>query len=484
MKEAAEKIISLPRERSSRTLGTDELNICEFPLTSTGRGNSKHENTLVFEDDIFDEGSQQPVHRKLMVSASEAFGLPTPVDSDVLLVLMDLTNLQNGFTDHTVRFTRYELVKSLGWDHSGKSYRRIDESLQRWVNITLNYNRAWWDRDGRRWQNKSFHILESIDLRGRGDSADDGASSFTWNQVIFGSFQANNVKPLDLDTYLRLQTPAAKQAYRFLDKRFYRTKFLEFDLRNFACEHVGLSRSYDNGQLKRKLQPAIEELERIGFLKRMSATERFVKRQRGEWLIRLIRESGCAEEATPPVKTESSNSLIEELAGYGLHTTAARDLVSEFPEEQIREKISLLNWLNQQGGERAPKNPAGFLAAAIRNDYKHPSGFNAAKLGKAPQAPKTITRPPLPTAQKAAKPKSTPEEITPGQKRLDRARKHFFALPTSDQTLLENAALKNGDRFRVDTYVRFKPAGGPFFEAARDLLIADELDRVSSTSQA
>src|SRR5581483_6784353 len=294
--------ISLPRERSSRTFGTDELNICEFPLYSTGRGNSPHENTLVFEDRIFDEGTQEPVHRKLMVSASEAFGLPTPADSDVLLVLMHFTNQRNGFTDRTVHFTRYELVNALGWDHSGKPYRRIEESLQRWVNITLNYNRAWWDRDCRRWQNKSFHILESVDLRGRGDSQDDGTSSFTWNQVIFGSFQANHVKRLDLDTYLKLKSPAARQAYRFLDKRFYRTKFLEFDLTNFACEHIGLSRTYDNGQLKRKLQPAIEELEEIGFLKRLPLSERYLKRRRGEWLIRLIRESDVAEAAETPVE--------------------------------------------------------------------------------------------------------------------------------------------------------------------------------------
>jgi hypothetical protein len=468
LKEAAEKVISLPRERSSRTFGTDELNICEFPLYSTGRGNSPHENTLVFEDRIFDEGTQEPVHRKLMVSASEAFGLPTPADSDVLLVLMHFTNQRNGFTDRTVHFTRYELVNALGWDHSGKSYRRIEESLQRWVNITLNYNRAWWDRDCRRWQNKSFHILESVDLRGRGDSLDDGTSSFTWNQVIFGSFQANHVKRLDLDTYLKLKSPAARQAYRFLDKRFYRTKFLEFDLTNFACEHIGLSRSYDNGQLKRKLQPAIEELEEIGFLKRLPLAERYLKRRRGEWLIRLIRESEAAETATPAVEIDDAKPLVAELTSRGLHASTARELAAEFSEERIREKISLLDWLTAKGGERAPKNPAGYLAAAIRNDYRPPGDFNS-----------------LPTNAKGDRVKRERLRIcTPDsdleERRLDQARKYFQSLPAEERQSIEALAVKNGNRFRVDTYQRLKESGGALWEEVRDLLIADALDHSSN----
>ena len=144
---------------------------------------------------------------------------------------MYLTLLRNGFAERTVSFSRYELVKLLGWDQGGKSYRRIDESLQRWVNVTLNYKRSWWSKSDLTWQNKSFHVLESIDLRGRGSYTDDGESTFSWNPVIFTSVQNSNVKRLDLEIYFKLKSPAARQAYRFLDKRFYRSKHLEFDLR-------------------------------------------------------------------------------------------------------------------------------------------------------------------------------------------------------------------------------------------------------------
>jgi hypothetical protein len=52
--------------------------------------------------------------------------------------------------------------------------------------------------------------------------------------------------------------------YRFLDKRFFHRDRWEFDLKEFAWEHAGISRGYDVADLKRKLRPAIAELERRG----------------------------------------------------------------------------------------------------------------------------------------------------------------------------------------------------------------------------
>jgi len=473
LEQTADTLISLPLERSGRILGTDELNICEFPLTSTGRGSAHGDNTLIFEDDIFDEGSKQTVHRKLIVSASEAFGLPTPADSDVLLVLMHLTNERNGFTDRTVHFTRYELVKFLGWDQSGKSYRRLEEALHRWVNITLNYNRAWWDRSGRRWATKSFHILESVDLRGRGDGRDDGTSSLTWNQVIFDSFQSNHVKRLDLDTYFRLKSPAARQAYRFLDKRFYRSKLLEFDLRSFACEHVGLSRNYDNGQLKRKLLPAISELEEIGFLKPLPEHERYTKRKKGDWVIKLIRESAQSE-SQPVELTSSVDPLIEELTKRGVHAGTARELVEQFAPDRIRAKLEILDWLIAQGGERAPKNPAGYLASAIRNDYQAPSDFRARHSAH-------LSRPQVTPKSQPSKPAAESEEYAA---RLNAAKLRFQSLCQEEQKRVEDLAVASGNRFRVDTYKRLQKNGGKLFEEVRDLLIADYFAKDESEQHA
>lgn len=373
---------AIPLDQSNPALGLDDLNLCEFPLAACGHRTNPDQKSLSFEDEIFDEGNQQLVQRKLIVSASDAFGLPTPVDSDVLLVLMHLTNCRNRFQSETVPFTRYELVKFLGWDEGGKSYRRLEESLLRWSSVTLFYNRAWWDRDRRRWRSQTFHVLESLDLRGREGASgpsDDGQSSFTWNKVLFSSFQSNHIKRLDLGTYFRLQIPAARQAYRFLDKRFYRAQRFEMDLRLFACEHVGFARSYDNAQLKRKLQPALDELEAIGFLSPVPASQRFVRRRHGEWQIVLHRSSKAS---VPVIAVDATDSLLVSLTERGLRPTIAAGLIKQFPAERISEKIELHDWLVERKDQRISQNPAGYLTAAIRDDYALPKGFltKAARL--------------------------------------------------------------------------------------------------------
>ena len=63
---------------------------------------------------------------------------------------------------------------------------------------------------------------------------------------------------------------------------------------------MGLSRSYEGnaGKIKEKLQPAIDELEAIGFLQPLSRDDRYTRIDRGQWTIRLTRQSPAL--AAPP----------------------------------------------------------------------------------------------------------------------------------------------------------------------------------------
>ena len=179
------------------------------------------------------------------------------------------------------QFSRYELIELLGWPQSGQSYRRIEEALHRWVGVLLQYENAWWDNAAKSWVDENFHVLDNVTLydrerrrpppksrasgskavAARPDKTPLPLSSFRWNEVIFQSFQSGNLKQLDLEFYLKLRLPTTKRMFRFLDKRFYRRTRLDFDLRTLACEHIGMSRSYAPTELKRRLKPALEELE-------------------------------------------------------------------------------------------------------------------------------------------------------------------------------------------------------------------------------
>ena len=259
-------------------MGKDEMNLAEFPLATLADRVPLGCKTLVFEDRIWDRGQRQHVARRLTISASDKFGLPTALDDEVILGLVQLSKADN-FTNRQVQFSRYQLVHLLGWREEGKSYARLEESLKRWLGVTLYYENAWWDKCRKKWVDAHFHLLDNLMLyhrakRGERSARDDDGkplSSFTWNEIIFRSFQAGHLRKLDLEFYHTLKSAVAKRMYRFLDKKFYFGHEQRYSLAQFAREHVGLSRNYDAAQLKRRLNPAIKELEETGYLKPLLA---------------------------------------------------------------------------------------------------------------------------------------------------------------------------------------------------------------------
>jgi hypothetical protein len=187
------------------------------------------------------------------------------------------------------------------------------------------YENAWWDNQAKSWVDEQFHVLDNVTLydrerwrtseRARKTNKVEKSglkvekpplplSSFRWNEVIFRSFQSGNLKQLDLEFYLKLRLPTTKRMYRFLDKRFYRRSRLDFDLRSLACEHIGLSRSYAPTELKRRLKPALEEMEQLGFLEPLSVDERYCYVSRGCWRIIFIRGRRATSDAESPAARE------------------------------------------------------------------------------------------------------------------------------------------------------------------------------------
>lgn len=364
----------------------DELNFAEFPLASLATKLPKGLKTLEFTDEIFDKSRNGTIQRKLTISASDRFGLPTATDDEVILGLIQLT-AQSDFADRRVHFTRYELLKLLNWPDTTKNYKRIEQSLLRWLGVTLYYDKSWWSKEEQSWVSEGFHLLDHVQIldserrRSKRGGEHGGKSSFVWNEVVFSSFKAGYLKQVDYEFYKRLESTVAKRMFRFLDKRFYRRTKLDFDLRTFACEHIGLSKSYHTGELKRGLIAAIQELENEGFLKKLPTEERFVRTGIGEWTIVFIRGGNCV--SAPPIDVQPEATDLEKaLIARGIAPASARALVSSFSEERIREKITFFDWLSEKSDVRVQRSAAGFLNKAISEDYKLPHDYQAARRKK------------------------------------------------------------------------------------------------------
>jgi len=379
----------------------DELNLAEFPIAALTDRVPDGQTTLVFEDRL-ELRDSPPIIRRLTIMGTHKHGLPTSLDDEVLVGLIQLTKRRSNFTDARVPFSRYELIELLGWPQSGQSYRRIEEALHRWVGVVLMYENAWWDNTAKSWVDEQFHVLDNVTLydreRWRKSSARSSKtgkgsakaekpplplSSFKWNDVMFQSFQSGNLKQLDLELYLKLRLPTTKRMYRFLDKRFYRRMRLDFDLRTLACEHIGLSRSYAPTELKRRLKPALDELEQLGFLEVLTPEERYSYVKRGTWRIILIRgRRGGLPEVDEDPDGEPCD-LVDGLRSRGVTAKAAAELVAEHPASRIQTKIEVFDWLIRNEDKRVGKNPAGYLVASIRSDYQEPNDFRASSGAEA-----------------------------------------------------------------------------------------------------
>lgn len=372
--------------------GKDELNLAEFPIAALTDRIPDGQTTLVFEDRL-EQRDGPPIIRRLTITGTAKHGLPTSLDDEVLVGLIQLTKRRNGFSEPKVSFSRYELIEILGWPQDGRSYRRIEEALHRWVGVVLIYENAWWDNEVKSWVDEDFHVLDNVSLYDRerrarvakikkGGKLPPPLSSFRWNEVIFRSFQTGNLKQLDLELYLRLRLPTTKRLYRFLDKRFYRRDRLEFDLRSLACEHIGMSRTYAPTELKRRLRPALEELEAVGFLEPLKDADRYAQIKRGTWRILLIRGPRCGG----PCQAEEPGHWVTALIERGVAARTAAELVEGIDHDYLRTKIEVFDWLIRNADKRVAKNPAGFLVASIREDYQPPAGYSSSAHAE-PQAP-------------------------------------------------------------------------------------------------
>jgi hypothetical protein len=391
-----------------------------------------------------------------------------------------------------VQFSRYELIELLGWPQSGQSYRRIEEALHRWVGVVLMYENAWWDNAAKSWVDEQFHVLDNVTLydrerwrgaarsgkSGKGEKGGSKAdkpplplSSFRWNEVIFQSFQSGNLKQLDLEFYLKLRLPTTKRMYRFLDKRFYRRSRLDFDLRSLACEHIGLSRSYAPTELKRRLKPALEELEQLGFLEPLGPEERYSYVKRGCWRIIFIRgRSATVEAQDAPARPEHQPSeLIEALKARGVTAKTSQELVEAHSPARIRTKLEVFDWLMRNEDRRVGKNPAGYLVASIRSDYQAPGDYQTQAPGT-----KSKAKPAAEKAQRsAAETQRRDREAAQAQAERDKAREARLRAAWDRLPEADREAIRAAVKAENPGLGRWKNLLEPLYLAALEARLAD-----------
>ncbi len=294
--------------------------------------------------------------------------------------MLQLTKADD-FTNRRVPFNRYQLLRILGWRDEGKSYVRLDKSLKRWTGVTLYYENAWRDNRDKRWVNASFHLLDEVVLRGRSSrestvsAGGEPSSYFTWNEIVFESFQAGYLKRLDLDFYRQLKLAAAKRIYRFLDKRFHFTSELRFNLASFAYEHVGLSRQLRCCPIETAFGTGNPRTwSRAGSLRRCRCEQRYQSA-----VSREVGNHACAgSEGTKNRWRRGGRCpmLEDRLVERGVSVSIGSAARAGLPGGTDSSKDRRLRRTDDSNVIPAiSRNPAGFLVQSIRENYASPAGL-------------------------------------------------------------------------------------------------------------
>ena len=443
----------------------DELNLAEFGLASAGERHLDGKKTVIFEDTVWDKAARKHLPRKLAISGSDLYGLPTAKDDDVLLACVQLS-AAGGFADREVQFSRYELLRFLRWEDSTRNYRRLAKSLRRWAGLTVYSNRAFYDHARKSWVNRDFGVIDNLVIYER--EATDGAaapafSRFTWNQVFFDSFRAGYLKRLDWNLYCRLESPVAKRLYRFLDKRFYRGGTVEADLRTLAERTVRLSVSNHTGQHKRQLLIGIAELEREWELKPAEPDERFRRESRGRWTVIFERKRRASSAGVASGNTLSG--LAAELAAAGVSATMAGRLAADADGRTVRTMLALFDHYRLAGKRR----DAGFLVNCIRDpaSVRFPAGFVEPTRQAIPDTRQKSRAATVRDFRGPAAPQPSAGEIVAERRFCD-----FWAnLPPAEQAAFEAKAVAQCEGVLHAGYRRTQPDGGDLFDHYRALVL-------------
>lgn len=379
--ETQQELDLFPDVMPSLSEGRDELNLAEFPITTVGSRSDPGVKTITFEDTTYDKSAGELITRRLTVTGSDKYGLPTTLDDEVLLGMIQLSHRQ-GFRSRDVIFKPGELLRIMGWEDCGPNYARLRVSLSRWHDISLHYDNAWRDKTSGEWVDAKFHFINNVELSKKGAKstlAPKGYSYFQWNDLVFKSFAAGNIKSLDFDLFLQLESGVAKRMFRFLDKRFHFRSRLAFDLDVFAYEKIGLTRVQSNNAalIKRRLRAGIAELEAIGFILPLPEKFRF-RKIGGKWEIHFEKGSARDEKQdTTQLLTKLKASPIEErLVAFGVSPAQARRMSQELETAQIEKQLDHLDFI-QSTGKGVPANQAGWIMNAVRENYSPPPGFKS-----------------------------------------------------------------------------------------------------------
>ncbi len=474
--------------------GKDELNLIEHPFASMW--DKEAPGAVIYHE----WETRHPVTGKTVkaswrVAGDPDMGLPKPSDERVYLVLLELTR-ESRFQNQIVHFTRYDLIKRLGWSDKLQSYQMLNDAFKRLQSVKIQAENAFWEPRAKSFRNVGFSIIDNFDILnekpGRKSKkslqTELPMSYFRWNDVMFSSFQAGYMRTLDLNLALSLKGDIALRLYRYLDKKSYDgRRHFEIELETLCERHLGMRAARYPSKHKERLKGAHDELIERGIL--LSVGYEPMKTKKAEKVCYVFPSKFSAlpedERDNPPVENKTQSplkatpecDLLQRMLDLKITPDVANELHKTVPAEQLTLQLDCLS-------DRAPKDLAATFVKAAREGWAPPAKYferqEAAERAKKARAVQEMAQ-----AQKVAQTAVKREEQASQEQEAAALDEMWNTLDESVQSRLEQQVR---ERLEANDFLRARLQAGkltpqsPDWIKARHAILTEELNKAKPDS--
>ena len=202
------------------------------------------------------------------------YGMPITADQDKYLAfqkIVERVKREKGAVTNPITFSTAELIKLLGRADSGSHYNEVLEWLKVMKGATIESTGAVWIAGKKKHATDVFSIFDRI--RSIGDELDDGTTAdknYVWlSSWYLENLNAHYLLPIDFDTYKQLKNHVAKALVPLLQVWLYASREqAKFEKRySEICQTLNIKVYSFSSDIKRFFGNSLDELVEHGYLR-------------------------------------------------------------------------------------------------------------------------------------------------------------------------------------------------------------------------
>jgi len=186
-------------------------------------------------------------------------GYKVPTYIDVIFLYYFMLVLQNKDWKNEIKISKYNVLKNCGLSRSVYYMKRLEDSLERWINVTLKFQGIFYDN--KEYKSLNFNIINDWYIDEKDKKIFIEFNKFWIKKVK----ESQYFKMLNFNELLKLRNPIATRLYEILIKTFQNRDTWEIDAHKLA-KKITLNKKYYS-HIKQRIKTALNKINKKTELK-------------------------------------------------------------------------------------------------------------------------------------------------------------------------------------------------------------------------